>query len=590
MPIEILQESTINKISAGEVVERPLNVVKELIENALDAGASSVSVEIEQAGKKLIRVCDNGAGMDKQDLLLCVKRHATSKIKKFEDLSKISSLGFRGEAIPSIASISMFEIKTQLRSESSGWQLYIEGGKESQLTPWAGSGGTIVEVRNLFFNTPVREKFLKTDTTEKSKIIACIDEIALARHDVDFKILSDNKTVSDYKKTDSKIKRIQDVLSKNTAEKLKHICFSHPKIDIEAFVTTRENSLPQKNLQYLFVNDRCVNYPKWLIHAVYHACKQSVPIGRYPGILMFLKTNPSDIDVNVHPAKREIKFSKENEMYDLFYSFIKSSVESDAPSNIINMDGAGEQSCENKDYKPGNFSFAKSYPKQYSSSFYPSKNITVEDYKNVYSVNSQESMRQTEIIQPDNCKFIGQIFETYILAQQDDVFYIVDQHAAQERVRYEIFLNQMAKKALNVQQFLIPEIFELSASKAVILKSRLGIFNDLGFSVEEFGANTFRLTSYPALLGNNVNFIEIIEILISFLAEEKNADVEQITEKIIKTACTGSVKAGDKLQDKQAVELMKDLFACAMPWTCPHGRPTVYVLTQVDLEKFFKRI
>ncbi|MDD2524214.1 MAG: DNA mismatch repair endonuclease MutL [Endomicrobiaceae bacterium] len=587
MTIEILDENTINKISAGEVVERPLNVVKELVENALDAKATSISVEIEKAGKKLIRVCDNGCGMDKEDLQLSIKRHATNKIKTFEDLANIVSLGFRGEALPSIASISMFDIKTQQQEKSSGWQLSIEGNKVSNLQPWAGSGGTIAEVRNLFFNTPVREKFLKTDTTEKSKIISCIDEIALVKNDINFKVICDNKTISDYQKTDSKIKRIEDVLGKDMSKKLKHIFFSHQKVEIDAFITTRENSLAQKKLQYLFVNGRCVNYPKWLIHSVYQAYKQAIPIGRYPGIIMFLKTNPADIDINVHPTKREIKFAKENEMYELFYSFIKGSVESDAPSNVINLQ-IQEEPYINRDYKT-NYSFGKSYSKPYGKPFSSPKDVTVEDYKNLYSTTRHTVGQQTEIIHADNCKFVGQVFTTYILVEKDDTFYIIDQHAAQERVRYEMFSNQISKKSLNIQQFLIPEVFELSSPKAIILKSQLETFNKLGFSVEEFGDNTFRLTSYPALLGFKINFIEIIDVLLEFLADEKTTDIERINETIIRTACRSSIKAGDKLQDIQAIELMKDLFACHMPWTCPHGRPTVYTLTQADLEKFFKR-
>ena len=597
MKIKILDENTINKISAGEVVERPLNVVKELVENALDAGASSISVEIEKAGKKLIRVCDNGCGMDKEDLQLSVKRHATNKINNFDDLSNIMSLGFRGEALPSIASISMFDIKTQRQGENSGWQLSVEGNKNSDIQPWAGSGGTIVEVRNLFFNTPVREKFLKTDITEKSKIISCIDEISLVKHQVNFKIISDNKIISDYQKTDSKIRRIEDVLGKNMSKKLKHISFSHPKAGIEAFITTRENSLAQKNLQYLFVNGRCVNYPKWLIHSVYQAYKQAIPVGRYPGVIMFLTTNPSDIDINVHPTKREIKFVKENEMYELFYSFIKGSVESDAPSNIIGLqtEEQKEEPYINKEYKSGGYSFGKKpYSHPYVKTANSAGNITVEDYKNLYAALNERTLdnavKQTEMISIDSYKFIGQIFTTYILVEKDNTFYIIDQHAAQERVRYEMFVTQISSKALNVQQLLIPDMFDLPAFKAVVLRNQLETFNNLGFAVEEFGNNTFRLTSYPALLGIHINFIEIINTLIDFLADEKTNDIAEINEKIIRAACRTSIKAGDKLLDKQAMELMKDLFACKMPWTCPHGRPTVYTLTKNDLEKFFKRI
>ena len=605
MPIQILDENTINKISAGEVVERPLNVVKELVENSLDANATTISVEIEKSGKKFISVCDNGCGMNKDDLQMSICRHATNKITSFDDLSNTFSLGFRGEALPSIASISMFSIKTQQQGENSGWQLSMNGESKPEVQPWAGAYGTTVEVRNLFFNTPAREKFLKSDITEKAKIISCLDEIALVRNDINLKIVSDGKVVSDYHKTDSNLQRIEDVLGKNISQKLKHISFGHPKVEIDGYITTRENSFPQKNMQYLFVNGRCVNYPKWLIHAIYQASKESIPIGRHPGIILFLKTNPSDIDINVHPTKREIKFVQENQMYELFYSFIKNSLESDAPANIINVQNdtpnivmSSQNSTNNSSY--GSYKYGSG---GYGGKKYPSRQFRVEDYQTVYQTpvinkeehvvplqNSVPELKQTDLLQQDNFKFVGQIFETYILVEKEKTFYIIDQHAAQERVRYEMFSNQLEQNSLKIQQLLIPDVFELQKSKALLLKNNLDTFKNLGFDVEEFGDNSFRLTAYPALLGNNVNFIEIIDVLVSFLEEEKATDVEQIKEKIIRASCRTSIKAGDKIYEQQAKSLLRELFACKMPWTCPHGRPTVYTLTLSDLEKFFKRV
>lgn len=610
MSIQLLDENTINKISAGEVVERPLNVVKELVENALDAGASSVQVEIEKAGKKLISVTDNGCGMDRADLEKSIYRHTTSKISKFEDIANISSLGFRGEALASISAVSMLTIKTQTKDSSSGWQLSVDGEKSPEIQPWAGSVGTTVEVRNLFFNTPVREKFLKSDTTEKSKILSCLDEIALVRNDINLRIISDGKVVADYQKTDSKLKRVEEVLGKDISGKLKHISYGHPTMDIDGFITTRNNSLAQKNVWYLFVNGRCVNYPKWLIHAVNQACKSAIPVGRYPGIILFLKTSPSDIDINIHPTKREIKFAYENQMYDLFYSFIKSSLESDSPISIMESNDIVTENTEislpheeKKSFSSfggRSFGSSKSYSGYSGSSYVPSPKVSINDYKKLYehsenkNIELNESVsefKQTELIKNDNSfKFVGQIFETYLLVEKEDTFYIIDQHAAQERVRYEMFLGQLEQNSLKIQQLLIPDIFELAKSKAVILKNYLELFNKLGFTVEEFGDNSFRLTSYPALLGYNINFIEIIDILVEFLQDEKTADVEQIQEKIIRASCRTSIKAGDKVQEVQAKALLKELFACKMPWTCPHGRPTVYKLTLSEIEKFFKRI
>jgi len=599
MAIKILDNNTINRISAGEVVERPLNVVKELIENSLDAGAKNIIVEIEKAGKKLIRITDDGCGMNKEDLLLSAQRHATSKISKFDDLATVETLGFRGEALPSIASVSMLDIKTQTKISPSGWQYYIEGGKQTEIIPWAGLGGTIVEVKNLFFNTPVREKFLKSDTTEKAKIISCIDEIALVRNDVKFKVVSDGKTIAEYNKTDSKIKRIEAVLGNDLAGKLKHATVSHANMQIEAFITPRQNSLAQKNIQYLFVNGRCVNYPRWLVHALSQAQKQAIPVGRYVGIIMYLNTVQENIDINVHPTKREIKFAQENQMYELFYSFIKKTIEEDSAASFI----------ENFKGETSSFSnpvISQNEPKQkfgysvtnrhYGKVYIPNisqqpKGLSVSDYKNLYSTTAQpqQIQQQFETLQSENFKFVGQIFSTYLLVEKEDTCFIIDQHAAQERIKYEQFKNEVSSNSLKIQQMLFPDIFELSKTRAEILKNSIKYFNELGFCLQEFGENTFKVSSYPALLGQKVNCVDVINTVINFFEDETKPEVEKINETIIRKACRSSIKAGDVISDKQAIRLITDLFACQMPYTCPHGRPTVYKITYSELEKFFKR-
>ena len=603
MTIKILDNNTINRISAGEVVERPLNVVKELLENSLDAGAKNIIVEIEKAGKKTIRITDDGCGMDKQDLLLCVQRHATSKISKFDDLSNISTLGFRGEALPSIASVSMLDIKTQSKNSPSGWQYYMEGGKQTEIQPWAGSGGTIVEVKNLFFNTPVREKFLKSDTTEKAKIISCIDEIALVRNDIKFKIISDGKTIADYNKTDSKIKRIEAVLGKDLADKLKPVTISHPNINIEAFITSRQNALAQKNVQYLFVNGRCVNYPRWLLHALTQAQKQAIPVGKYIGIVMFLTTEQENIDINVHPTKREIKFAKENQMYELFYSFIKNALEEDSVSGLMDNftkttpDYSNKINTESVSFRNEKTNY--SFPKQHYGKIYipgaskSAKELSVSDYKNLYSTiqPNKEVAQQQELeqLQSEDFKFVGQIFSTYLLVEKQDTCFIIDQHAAQERIKYEQFKSEVESNSLKIQQMLFPDIFELSKPRTEILKNSLEYFNGLGLSIEEFGENTFKISAYPALLGQKINCVDMVNSVIDFFENETKPAVEQINDIIIKKACKSSIKAGDVISDKQAVALIADLFACKMPYTCPHGRPTVYKITHGELEKFFKR-
>lgn len=590
MPINILSQETINKIAAGEVVERPLNVVKELVENSLDACASSVTVEILQAGKKLIRVSDNGFGMDKKDIELSILRHATSKIEDFNDLSHINSLGFRGEALSSIAAVSEFEIKTRKRGESSGWKLSAEGGKETVISPWAGAEGTITEVKNLFFNTPARHKFLKSDATEKSRIINSLEETALANGDAAFKLISENKTVFSCAGTEKKVERIADILGKDFAAVLKNTKINHPKASFDIYFTGRDDSQSNRKYQYFFVNSRPVNIPKFLMHSVYQAYRESIPHDKHPGILIYLTIEPSDIDVNIHPTKREIKFANEGEIYDIVYKALKSALTTHAHPEIAINTKFEEFKMPQTGQKAQSFSGGyKAPPKSFITEPKPpyaakKQNYNINQYANLYG-------KQQEL-QSDNfdntVKVLGQVFETYIVAQKDGELYIFDQHAAAERIRYEIYLEQTGKQNLKLQQMLMPENFELSHSLSELLKANISLFNDLGISVEEFGQNTFRITAYPALLGN-ISVEHIIKSIIEDLEFEKNIEIEKKRDKIIRSACRASIKAGDNVSDTEAKKLVNDLFKCNHPFTCPHGRPTAYKISLNELEKFFKR-
>lgn len=587
MPINILSQETINKIAAGEVVERPLNVVKELVENSLDACASSVTVEILQAGKKLIRISDNGFGMDKKDLEVSILRHTTSKIEDFNDLSHINSLGFRGEALSSIAAVSEFEIKTRKRGETSGWKLYAEGGKKHEISPWAGAEGTITEVKNLFFNTPARHKFLKSDATEKSRIINSLEETALANGDCAFKLISENKTVFTCPQTDKKTERISDILGKNFAGILKNVKINHEKASFDIYFTGRDDSQSNRKYQYLFVNSRPVNIPKFLMHSIYHAYRESIPHDKHPGILIYITIEPSEIDVNIHPAKKEIKFANESEIYDIIFKALKNALTSHShPELVINT--KIEEFKMPEIQQPQNTG-CKSQPKSFITEpkphYMPAKhNYDIKDYANLYG-------KQQEL-QSDNfdntVKVLGQVFDTYIIVQKDGELYIFDQHAAAERVRYEIYLEQTGKQNLKLQQMLMPENFELSPGLSELLKTNLELFNDLGITVEEFGQNTFRITAYPALLGN-ISIENIIKSIIEDLEVEKNIEIEKRRDKIIRSACRASIKAGDNVTDIEAKKLVNDLFKCNHPFTCPHGRPTAYKVSLNELEKFFKR-
>ncbi|GHT04168.1 DNA mismatch repair protein MutL [Endomicrobiia bacterium] len=595
MPINILSQETVNKIAAGEVVERPLNAVKELVENSLDAFASSITVEIEEAGKKLIRVSDNGFGMDKKDLELSILRHATSKIDDFKDLMHIHSLGFRGEALASIAAVSNFEIKTRKKGENSGWKLSVAGAKDIKVMPWSGAKGTITEVKSLFFNTPARQKFLKSDSTERSRIINSLEETALANYDISFKIFSENKTVFSAAQTDSKTERIADILGKDFAKTLKNIKIDHPKISLDVYFTGRDNSLPNKKYQYLFVNSRPVNYPKRLMHCVYQSYKESIPRDKYPGILIYTDVDPSEIDVNIHPAKREVKFADENGIYDILFKALRNVLMSQGHPEIkityppLDKEKSAKQEAEGS--TAPRFTPKIQRPVIYAREPKPKYNYaslkqtcSIDKYADVFA--KQEELTPENF--DSNIKVIGQVFDTYIIASNKGDLYIFDQHAAAERVRYEFYLSQMKSQTIKIQQMLMPENFDLSPSISELLKANINIFNELGISIEEFGQNSFRITAYPALLGN-ISMEQIVKTIISDIEDDKHAEIEQKRDKIIRSACRASIKAGDNVSFIEAKKLINDLFKCKQPFTCPHGRPTAYKISLNEIEKFFKR-
>jgi DNA mismatch repair protein MutL len=605
MSINILSQETINKIAAGEIVERPLSVVKELVENSLDAFSSSITVEVEESGKRIIRVSDDGFGMNKQDLELSILRHATSKIESFDDLSHIHSLGFRGEALASIASVSNFEIKTKEKGESFGWKLSTEGGKNVKIVPWAGSGGTITKVKDLFFNTPARLKFLKSNATERSRIISSLEEMALANNDITFKMLSENKTVFYTLRTNNKMDRIMDVLGKDFADSVKNTEIDHSKALIDIYFTNMKNSLPNRKYQYFFVNSRPINYPKWLIHCVYQAYKESIPHNKHPGILIYVTIDPAEIDVNIHPAKREVKFANENGIYNIIYRTLRNAVKShgnfEIPINFstianISKHGIKTDIKNNSDIVSCLPSFdctlnlqqIGNYNKEDKHNYISSKQTCSADTCiNMYAKHKSKLYEKYEKID-DSFKIVGQIFNTYILVENKCSLYIFDQHAVAERIRYEHYIAQVKYQIVKIQQMLIPENFDLSSSDSELLKANINLFNELGIIIEEFGQNSFRVTGYPALLCN-ISIEQIVKTIIAEMEDDKIVEIEQKRDKIIRLACKASVRAGDSISFIESEKLVNDLFKCKYPFTCPHGRPTVYKIFQGELAKFFRR-
>lgn len=601
MSINVLSQETINKIAAGEVVERPLSVVKELVDNSIDSMCSSIVVEIEQSGKKLIRIHDDGIGMDKKDLELSTLRHATSKIESFHDLSSIHSFGFRGEALASIAAISNLEIKTRKKNSASGWKLITTGGEDIEVLPASLPEGTIVEVRDLFFNVPVRYKFLKSDATERSKIISTLEEIALAKEDVSFKIISENRVILNTIRTLKVIDRISDILGKDFAKKLKNIQTSFEKVALNIFFTGRENALPNRKYQHLFVNSRPVNIPRWLAHCISQAYKESILNDKYPGILLYFDINPSEVDVNISPTKREIKFANENAMYDIVYKILKDALVSQNYSSIADISLSNKESSEPipidtkeidttigtpfYDNNKNQFNNVKEPKSYYGTSSFSKKNYNIDIYANVFA--KKESVL-VDIKFNENIKIVGQVFNTYIIVENEGNLYIFDQHAAEERVKYELYCKEIKNSSIKKQALLIPENISCSKSESELIKANIDLFKAVGIDIEEFGSNFFRIIAYPALLGD-MPIEPIVKDIISIFDDFKNIEIEQKRDKVIRCACRASIKAGDIISLLEIKQLINDLFKCDYPFTCPHGRPTAYKLSHNDLEKFFKR-
>ncbi|MBN1621758.1 MAG: DNA mismatch repair endonuclease MutL [Endomicrobiales bacterium] len=577
MTIHILSEETINKIAAGEVIERPSNVVKELIENSIDAEARSIEIEIKGAGKQLIRVRDDGNGMTREEITLSVARHATSKISSFNDLENLDTLGFRGEALPSISAVSHLLIQSQPRNQNTGWEEKYAGGKLKESRTWSGAAGTTVEASRLFFNTPVRDKFLKSDFTEKHHIIRTIEEIALANPHISFKVIMEGKVTLNTPGSKTHIERIIDILGDSFAKTLIPVEANHPQLKLKAFITKTENSLNNRNSQFLFINGRPINFSRSVTHSIYEAYRENLPSKRHPGVVIYLETNPNEIDVNIHPTKREVRFSKEKEIHQFILKSLK-----DALIMPVNI------SLSVPDEVPGKKDKSRKEVLVIKESYTPFSAKRIK--QKTYGI-SDIPVKQTEFAREDEpaIKSLGQVFGTYIVALNKNELLIIDQHAACERIRYERYLSEWESKKIPVQPLLIPLTLDLSPSQIGLIRDNLETLTGLGWDISEFGTNTVRITAQPNILGTNSEVKDIINEIIQALVQDSKLPLAQKTEKIIRAACRASIKANDPLSAAESNQLLKDLFKCRSPYTCPHGRPTMIRLSQSELNKKFNR-
>jgi DNA mismatch repair protein MutL len=579
--IQKLPETLIRLIAAGEVIERPASVAKELVENSLDAGARRISVDLWGAGRTRLRVADDGEGMTREDAEGAFGRHATSKLKSLDDLQRLETFGFRGEALPSIAAVSRLELTTRTASDREGRRLKLEGGKLLLNTAIGVPVGTTIDVQDLFFNTPARDKFLKRDGTEKSHIVKTVQEMALAHPQVAFEVTSDGKAVMALGSTPDSRSRLADLWGAAIVEGLLPLEFAQGPVRVRGFVNQIAAHHATKGFQTLYVNQRCVQQ-RMLTHAIYQAYHEWLPVGRHPIFCLFVDVDPALVDVNVHPTKREVRFSDERAIYEILYSRIRGLFR---PAPAIAADRPVPASFESHTSPaPNRFEIQSALSLQT-----PVLETLVADRLPESAVVA-DSVGLRERFSADGLRPLGQFQKVYLIAEQGEELVLVDQHAAAERVLFERLLAQGKRQAAR-QRLLVPVLWEVTPAQAEILLASLPQFETLGFGLESFGPHTFALKEWPAALPESRQARRFLDEVLEALEQERPADATALRHQIAaRAACRAAIMAGDAVSPPEALQLFKDLEACDRPLTCPHGRPTYIRFPKPDLDRRFRRI
>ncbi|MGI6585323.1 MAG: DNA mismatch repair endonuclease MutL [Lutisporaceae bacterium] len=584
--IHILDEETINKIAAGEVIERPASIVKELVENSIDAGATAISIEIQEGGKSYINVSDNGCGIMKEDTEQVFFRHATSKINDSGDIGGISTLGFRGEAMASIAAVAEVELLTKAEEDASGSHVIIKGGKLVQNKSVGYPTGTSVTVRNLFFNTPARLKFLKSDISEQGAIVDIIEKLAMTNTGISMKLTVNNKVVLHTPGNGDLLSVILCIYGKNIAGAMLLLEYSNDIISIEGYIGKPEIARGNSTYMTFSVNNRYIKN-RMLSEAVKQAYKTLLMNNRYPFSIININIKSEMTDVNVHPTKQEVKFSDERAVFNTLYLAVKNCLSS---SSLIyeyleNMPESQEippAAFENRNsYQPPQVSFDQlSFGKEAAAP-------QIESYKKQYDYDRKPEAHRNQF--NNQISIIGQLFGTYILGQKDDVFYLIDQHAAHERIMFEYIKEKYNEKSISVQELMMPIIIELSPAEKVLYVENSLIFQNLGFEIEWFGEGTLAIRAVPILMGEPCTG-EFFNNILDSIKESGSSTSSPLESIIISMACKNSIKAGDTITPEEISVLLERLMNTSQPYTCPHGRPTIITMSKYELEKKFKRI
>ena len=665
--IAVLDKHTIDKIAAGEVVERPSSVVKELVENAIDAGATAVTVEIADGGKRLIRITDNGSGMEADQVPVAFLSHATSKIEKVEDLENIASLGFRGEALSSIAAVSQVELITKTPSALSGVRYVIEGGAEQSMEEMGAPEGTTFLVRNLFYNTPARSKFLKSDAAEGNYISSLMEQLALSHPEISFKYIQ-NKQVKLHTSGNYNVKDvIYNVYGRDIARALLEVSYENDFLKIQGYVGKPEISRGTRSFENYYINGRYVKN-NIIAKAIEDAYKGFLMQHKFPFVSLHIQMTGNDLDVNVHPRKMEVRFAREPEVYDCIYEAVRNVLthremipkvspgpeETAAKAKTIverkdipepfetkrltqmqqNIHPAVQKDRLYEElpvYKSNTFTKAeealfsgnlhkeessanttdpidKQEPKIQESKTQKLKTqeisdsaINISSHKTLESEilkQEQEAPKQLELFEekllaPESRsrhRLIGQLFETYWLVEFDDRFFIIDQHAAHEKVNYERFVKQFKEQETHSQYLSPPLIVSLSLEEEASLSANREFFEKAGFEIEPFGGREYSISAVPADLYGFSEEDLFLEMLDNLAGEGEKDALNIFTARLATMACKSAVKGNNKLSFQEADQLIDQLLTLNNPYHCPHGRPTIISMTKTEIEKKFKRI
>ena len=622
--IKILSADVANKIAAGEVVERPASVVKELIENAIDAESTSIRVEIRAGGKRLIRVSDNGIGMAREDALLALERHATSKVNRIEDLERIHTFGFRGEALASIASVSQFELLTRTADALEGTKVDVEGGVFRSVQESGCSPGTHMSINNLFYNVPARLKFLKTDTTEMNHITNQVTWAALAHPKIHFSLTHNGRSILDVRSCDACLERARLLYGREFAENLIEFTEELPDLKMYGLLGKPEFTKPNREYQLFFLNQRPIR-SRIIGAALTEALDQMVAKDRQPVALLFLTLEPETVDVNVHPAKIEVRFRNERTIYSgvvrmlrdalhktKYIPKIETAVE---PTQSERDTGSRDVSLPQRVSTPvagrGHHTFQRTTPvaqTQHRQTPTVAPQAEGTDQEVIDASEAQTPSTSTEVVvQPpqqripddanlsllnfENVQLKTNLFKTYIVAEAGDKIFFIDQHVAAERVLYERFVNQVETDGIPVQGLLLPVTLEVTPQQLGVLKIHGDIFKKLGFDLDEFGGNTILIRAIPSPLPTRIAAQTVTDLL-DKLPEAPHTDVqipEAMDNALITLACKSAVKAGDTLDTKEMINLIKELSEAKLPFNCPHSRPIIVEMGRDELERRFHR-